>query len=151
MGRKMSIEVEAGNILGGIKEEPEFDVDCPYMRPSGRIGMNYWKSHCAWRNKNRNLSATCYPECHAYDDTKKAINKPNNINGRTKKTELYLRLAPSWYKMYYIDGLSTLEISTSFKISRTAIRKHLLLERRRRVGDHITKLGRRDNAKKEES
>lgn len=143
MARKVSVEVDGVNMAEQVLAPPPFDIDCPLMRPGGRAGLNYWKSHCKWRHEDKNLKTTCYPQCKAY--------RPENIvkqaltpDEATSTKILYTRLAKeNWYDMYYFNRLSTGEIAAEFNVTRNIIRAYLIVERSERVGEPVYKLGRK--------
>lgn len=138
--RSISIKVNAGNILGPVVAAPPYDIDCPYMRPSGRAGLNYWKKSCAIRNRDKNLKDTCYPVCHAHEKAKQA---KTNASSRETKEKLYMDLAANWYRMYIIDKFTIKEIASAFNSSSATVRRYILKEKRKRIGNHVVRIDER--------
>ena len=68
------------NLVEGIFEEDEKDLNCPLMGENN--GLNYWKKRCKQRQQNPILEKTCYPYCKANGEINKfdeILQKPNNI------------------------------------------------------------------------
>ena len=60
----MFAQVEGVNLLEETKTLP-YDIHCPLMASVGvkHKTLNYWKSKCLIRNRDKLLEATCYPKC----------------------------------------------------------------------------------------
>ena len=129
--KSVSIPAWGGSILTPKAPKP-YDVDCYFMRPSGREGFNYWKRNCEMRYSIPENRKTCMPDCR-YDAASPNYN-PDAMPATLSPTEKGLM-----YLKYHKEGMSHQDIADMFGISKSSVTKyiHLVNEDRKKYKPKI--------------